>query len=157
MKIHAASLRPQGPHGGFVRENAIVRFVRSCQTKGECIIWIRGQHEHGYGTFSPIKQRRVMAHRFAYEFFRGPIPEGLELDHLCRVTACVNPWHLEPVTHKVNVLRGVGLLANRARQTHCKLGHPFTPENTYRFKTSRKCRTCALRIASEFQKKKRKP
>lgn len=61
---------------------------------------------------------------------RGSIPKGLTLDHLCRNRACVNPVHLEPVTNRVNILRGIGITAQNARKTHCKHGHPFTVENT---------------------------
>lgn len=82
------------------------------------------------------------AHRASWLIFRGPIPEGLEIDHLCRNTRCCNPDHLEPVTHRENVLRGVGLAAVNARKTHCIRGHEFTPENTIRNGRKRACRTC---------------
>jgi hypothetical protein len=62
-------------------------------------------------------------HRFVYELVRGRIPPGLTLDHLCRVRHCVNPYHLEAVPHRVNVLRGDSPLARKARQTHCANGH----------------------------------
>ena len=83
----------------------------------------------GYGRFNG-PDGLVLAHRFAYELLVGPIPEGLQIDHLCRVRLCVNPAHLEPVTHTENVLRGTGPTAINARKTHCNLGHEFTPENT---------------------------
>jgi hypothetical protein len=98
------------------------------------------------------------AHRVAYEDRIGPIPKGLVLDHLCRDPLCVNPFHLEPVTLKVNNRRGLGPIIasrlqtarNRAR-THCKHGHPFTPENTYRERDGRRCRRCAARRRSEWR------
>lgn len=75
------------------------------------------------------------AHRLAYEIFREPIPNGLVIDHLCKKHDCVNPDHLEPVTNKINILRGTGITAIAALKTHCYLGHEFTTENTYKVKT----------------------
>jgi hypothetical protein len=84
-----------------------------------------------------------VAHRLVYEELVGPIPEGMELDHLCRNTSCVNPAHLEPVPHRVNVLRGVGPTAENAVKTECVNGHPLTGRNLcIRKEGGRKCRTC---------------
>lgn len=106
-----------------------------------CWLWT-GYVEGGYGRYGHGAERLV--HRLVYIELVGPIPEGLELDHTCRVRACCNPDHLEPVTHAENVRRGEGLAAQQARQTECKRGHPFTPENTYTYRQgrSRRCRTC---------------
>jgi len=83
------------------------------------------------------------AHRVYHEFFKGPIPEGFEPDHLCRVRHCVNPDHLELVTKKENILRGIGPAAENARKTHCPQGHAYAPANTYRSsRGERVCRTC---------------
>jgi hypothetical protein len=81
----------------------VVKFDRS---EGGCWLWTAAVSEAGYGVFSLEGGANAPAHRFSYELYRGAIPDGLSLDHLCRVRRCVNPWHLEPVTHKVNVQRG---------------------------------------------------
>lgn len=78
-----------------------------------------------------------MAYRVAYELLVGAIPDGFQLDHLCRNRACVNPAHLEPVTQAVNKARG-----ERAMKTHCPKGHPYSGSNLIREKTGRKCRIC---------------
>lgn len=91
----------------------------------------------GYAQFTVGGTSRVLAHRWSYEFFIGPIPKGLEIDHLCRNRACVNPWHLEPVTHEVNTKRGVGSSAV------CVNGHPYDVSNTeVHTRGHRQCRTC---------------
>ncbi len=83
------------------------------------------------------------AHRIAYLLFIGPIPEGLVLDHKCRVRKCANPGHLEPVTQQVNILRGENHVAHRARRTHCPAGHAYDSSNTYRDGLNRRyCREC---------------
>lgn len=110
---------------------------------GHCWLW-KASTTFGYGQFAPRnKMRPLRAHRFAYELLVGPIPEGLELDHLCRVRHCVNPAHLEPVTHRENCLRGVGRSAINAVKTECANGHLYDAENTYIDRAgSRHCRAC---------------
>lgn len=88
------------------------------------------------------RQTWARAHRYSFELLVGPIPEGLTLDHLCRVRHCVNPAHLEPVTIGVNVLRGFGPGALSKRKTHCLRGHPFDTENTLYCQGFRYCRAC---------------
>lgn len=96
----------------------------------------------GYAAFT-VDHRPVEGHRWNYQFLVGEVPAGLTLDHLCRVRSCVNPWHLEPVPHRVNILRGIGPAAVNARRTKCVNGHPFTSENTYLTPDGRRqCRTC---------------
>jgi HNH endonuclease len=113
---------------------------------GECWQWFGALDIGGYGKFRDRQAKRsFQAHRYAYEQIIGPIPEGLTLDHLCRNRACVNPYHLEPVTHKINSLRGVGACAQKARQTHCKNGHPLVESNLVRSHLGlghRVCRIC---------------
>jgi len=100
--------------------------------------------------------RRQGAHRYAYEALVGPIPEGLQIDHLCRHPRCVNPGHMEPVTIRENVLRGIGRSAVNARKTECFRGHPLTPDNIYptRNGRGRACRICDL--AGQARRKARR-
>jgi len=115
--------------------------------KGDiCWNWTAAKMPAGYGLFGVGRRRPEYAHRFSYELAFGPIPQGMVIDHLCRNTSCVNPDHLEVVTHRENSLRGNGSPALNARKTHCIHGHEFTPENTYRYPHGgRKCRTCIAR------------
>ncbi|MBP5913182.1 HNH endonuclease [Streptomyces sp. LBUM 1486] len=108
---------------------------------GECWLWTGVLTLGGYGRIK-VQGRNALAHRVAYEEWVGPIPEGLDLDHLCRVRNCINPAHLEPVTHAENTLRGEGITAQQAQQTHCKRGHAFDEENTYVWRNTRICRQC---------------
>lgn len=91
------------------------------------------------------------AHRIAYQLAIGPIPEGMEIDHLCRVTLCVNPDHLEAVTPLENQRRGSAPMQAQRKQTHCKRGHAFTPENTYSWRGMRRCRKCQADDARRYR------
>lgn len=112
---------------------------------GPCWIWLGAKNNKGYGVMSVRdgKPHIECAHRVTYISVHGSIPEGLELDHLCRVTCCCNPSHLEAVTHRENQLRGTSPFAIHAAKTHCIHGHEFTPQNTIKEKLGRKCRQCA--------------
>lgn len=96
---------------------------------------------NGYGYVSLDGKKRLI-HIVVYNLLVGPVPDGLELDHLCRVPLCANPSHLEPVTHRENILRGIGIAAIHARKTHCIRGHEFTPDNTTVVGGGRRCRKC---------------
>lgn len=98
---------------------------------GGCWIWTAGRNRDGYGCFCIGNSRNRLAHRLSYEFFIGPIPDGLCLDHLCRNRGCVNPEHLEPVTHLENMRRSpLDFGVYWRSKTHCSQGHPFDDENT---------------------------
>lgn len=109
-----------------------------------CWFWRRGKTAAGYGEAN-LDGRIILIHRAIFEHFRGPIPSGLELDHLCRNRACCNPTHLEAVPHRVNLLRGESPMARQARQTHCIAGHEFSPSNTLIVQGQRRCRECVNR------------
>lgn len=108
-----------------------------------CWLWVGLQDRRGYG-MTRVDGRIVFAHRAAYEHWVGPIPSGLELDHLCRIHSCVNPAHLEPVTHAENVRRGyAGPQRHPYSPTHCAAGHERSEANTIvRANGERRCRVC---------------
>lgn len=121
-----------------------------------CWLWTAAKDRHGYGRYqlgrptpeAPSRRKTVFAHRIVYELLVGD--PGPELDHLCRIPACVNPAHLEPVTHRENILRGPALEAMNAynrSKTHCPQGHPYEGDNLYFYVAkngwvNRQCRLC---------------
>lgn len=123
----------------------------------ECWNWTAYSWK-GYGQFRNAG-RPVPAHRFAYELVIGPIPLGLQIDHLCRNRKCVNPNHLEPVTQQENIRRGLAGKVNNwlKAKTHCLQGHPYDDVNTlYRppLYKHRSCRACKNRRSKEYWKRR---
>ena len=118
----------------------IQRFTKFIQLDilSGCWIWKGYLDKNGYGCFR-VKGKTHLAHRFSWEYYNGKIPDKKEMDHLCRNTTCVNPQHLEPVTHRENNHRGRNWERER---THCPQGHEFTEYNTYHHKGHRHCRMC---------------
>jgi len=114
----------------------------------ECWVW-RWASSGGYGQVT-INGRRLLTHRAAYELLIGPIPAGLVIDHLCKNPGCVNPAHLEPVTQRENVLRGLSPSALCAVKTECPQGHPYDEKNTITRKGYRYCRTCQRAWQAEY-------
>lgn len=113
---------------------------------GETGCWFSGLRpdSKGYAQVSESSSghvRMLRGHRVTYEELIGPVPEGMELDHLCRVRACINPSHMEPVTHRENVMRGEGISASAAARTHCPSGHAYLP-GLVSSRGTRYCPTC---------------
>lgn len=111
-----------------------------------CWLWLGPVKKDGGYALTSYRNRTISGHRLMYELMVGEIPEGLTIDHLCRVRNCINPAHMEPVTIKENVHRGNTISAINLAKTHCINGHEFTPENTKigypRGIESRSCRIC---------------
>lgn len=127
------------------------RFWSKVQQTETCWNWTATRCRGGYGQFR-LDGKIQRAHRVSYLHLVGEIPAGLELDHLCRNRACVNPDHLEPVTRRENTIRGAAGEVNARRElsrTHCKRGHAFDEQNTLWSKGRRYCRPCrAIREAA---------
>lgn len=126
---------------------------------GECWQWVGAKNHLGYGSIHIDRDTgRRMAHRVVYELIKGAIPEwSTDLDHLCRTPSCVNPDHLEPVTHRENMLRAPWTAIQfQAAKTHCPHGHEYTDENTYRKRNgARECRTCRTERARRWREAQR--
>lgn len=119
-----------------------------------CWLWTDALDDDGYGSVM-VDRKRLRAHRVSYEHHRGLIPEGLTLDHLCRTRSCINPDHLEAVSNRVNVLRGVGPCAQNARKAACPKGHPYDGPNLYAWEGQRYCRACHREAHRRWKAKKR--
>lgn len=120
-----------------------------------CWIWTGATNSADYGIMR-VKNKLTLVHRLSHEFFKGEILNGLTIDHLCRVRKCINPSHLEAVTNKENILRGIGITAQESKQTHCKRGHKFTPKNTAVRRGKRCCRKCETIRSLAYRAKEKK-
>jgi hypothetical protein len=120
----------------------------------DCWAWKGHINENGYGQFR-FNGKPGKAHRFSYTFFKGLIPEGLQIDHLCRNRACCNPDHLEAVTHRENIRRGKAGEYNTVK-THCPQGHEYAGDNLYYTpRTGRLCKICNRLYSRNYARKQR--
>lgn len=123
----------------------ILRLESKVKVVGGCWLWTGAMNNAGYAQVH-FRGKTCLAHRLIYELLVGPIPQGLDLDHVkdrgCKHRHCINPEHLEPVTRQVNLLRGDTVNARHVAKTHCPKGHGYTEENTIRRRGSRECREC---------------
>jgi hypothetical protein len=130
-----------------MKKDIKTRFMEKVEKTKTCWLWKAGS-AGGYGRFwvgTRKEGRTALAHRIGYEIFKGPVPDEMTLDHICRNRLCVNPMHLEPVPAVENVMRGISDPALNAKKTHCPRGHEYTPDNTYIQQPQgwRHCRTCS--------------
>jgi hypothetical protein len=142
----------------FVRRKIVPVKCPISSLKSDCWLLNTAPNGHGYGQIT-VHYKKWEAHKFIWSLLREPIPEGLTLDHLCRVPRCCNPNHLEPVTMRINILRGNGRSARNFRKTHCPNGHEFVPANTYHRPDHprwRDCLKCRREKAKEFKRLRRR-
>lgn len=142
-----------GQRGPYKRTPVGERFWPKVDKAVFCWNWTAARTANGYGLFHLSDRSMVRAHRWAYENMIGPIPKGLDLDHLCRNRACVNPDHLEPVTRQVNLNRGRNFWREK---TECPHGHPYDEANTKHYVSPsgqrvRFCRACRQRRSAELK------
>jgi hypothetical protein len=142
----------------MVKLNLAQRVRAHIGTDG-CWTWPGRLDKNGYAAANVGNNgrvTRVRVHRFAYELLTGPIPDGKQIDHLCRNKACFNPAHLDVVTPRENVMRSDNACARNARKTHCQRGHPYTPDNTYivTLRTGSRERLCKACCAERHRRRK---
>lgn len=134
--------RSVGRAGGATRSlPPMERFMRWVTKTDGCWLWTGPQNLAGYGSFGVGRGSKRNAHRWLWEQLNGPASSKLHLDHLCRNRLCVNPDHMELVSHSENIRRGVHP-NHMGAKTHCPQGHPYDEANTYRYRNTRRCRTC---------------
>lgn len=136
------------PEGAFQKVEPYIHKTRKCW------LWKGTISPNGYGVLN-FKGKNYQAHRVVYSKLVTDIPPELRIDHLCRVRHCVNPKHLQVVSNRENVLRGVGPTAHNARKSHCENGHAFTPQNTRiaPHNNQRICKACRARFQSKWRGK----
>lgn len=165
-EMHSDRMKRNGTTDLAEPKTSVERFWANIDRQPDgCWEWVGPMYGNGYGQMW-VKHESYLAHRFAYELLVGPVPDGMDLDHLChgaddlcpggwacRHRRCVRPAHLEPVTRQVNIARG---LSANGGKTHCKRGHEFTEENTkITSMGGRACRACALVYNRERMRKQR--
>ena len=123
--------------------------------RSACWIWPGYITSYGYGVIQRYRKKSLLAHRVIYEATVGDIPNGLQIDHLCRNRSCINPNHMEIVNARTNTLRGIGPTATNARKTHCSKGHRLMGTNLYTHKNRRRCRTCDVNRAKKRRRHSR--
>lgn len=128
------------------------RLLARGEWDGGCLRWVGAHIKSGYGHIG-VEGKARSVHRVSYEVFKGPIPEGLEIDHLCHVCDCFNPEHLEAVTRAENIRRSSNQTGVNMRKTHCK--HEFSEPNTLYSSGGRICRTCRWAWDKARREKKR--
>jgi hypothetical protein len=142
------------------QKSTIENFLSRVEKTPTCWLWTGHRNKVGYGTVG-WAGKIYMVHRVSYQHFKGPIPSGLTLDHLCRIKNCVNPDHLEPCSAAENARRGNCNSAVNSRKTHCIRGHEFNDDNTYRYvygrRVMRNCRKCRGVDIEGLKLDKRKP
>lgn len=143
---------------GLTRKSFIHRLAESMGDQKECWNWSGhiGKNGYAYATWNGIP---TTAYRASWMHFRGEIPEGYEIDHLCKNPRCINPFHLEPVTPRENNMRSNSPAAIASRKTHCSNGHAFSLENTATInrangKKDRRCKLCHASRARSFNQRK---
>jgi hypothetical protein len=146
------------PRGVYARPSLEDRFWAKVDKTESCWLWTAFTNRDGYGLFSDGR-RTNQAHRYSYELLVGPIPQGLTVDHVksrgCVSRNCVNPAHLEPVTNRENLMRGIGLAALNVIKQECPQGHPYDERNTYVHRGQRLCRECRRTQSRLAQRRRR--
>lgn len=134
----------------MINDKTLERFMSKVNKTDTCWLWIASKTKDGYGRFR-VGEKIKGSHRVSYSHFVGEIPEGLQIDHLCRVRNCVNPDHLEPVTHIENQKRGVSGIHERSK-TSCPKGHPYSG---VRKDSKRICHKCKVESQNKYIKNKK--
>jgi len=162
IRRHGVLNPPKPVRTGRPRRPPEVRFWEMVDKKAPngCWLWTGSPNTKRYPNFTVDTgnhEKTISAHRFAYILLVGAIPKGMQIDHLCRNTRCVNPAHMEVVTGRVNVLRGNTIVAINAAKTFCDRGHPLTPENVRMENGSRRCKVCRREDARARRLKNQEP